>query len=75
MLDLALQPAIDDAAMSNSQGEDDETRVLDRVDDPVVPHPDAPQVRVADQWSGAVRAGFSAKTIDRIDDAAGHGFV
>ena len=57
--------AIDAAAMGDPQRENQEFRPIDRVDDPVVPDPDPPQIRIADERSSAAssRSTGSAGTL------------
>ena len=56
--------------MGDPQCENHELRVFDRVDDPVFADPDAPQVWISNERSGAARMRVDAQGFDSLDDAA-----
>ena len=62
--------AVNRAAMGDPQCENDEFRVFDRVDDPVVADPDPPEVWISDERSCAARSRADAQGVDGLDDAA-----
>ncbi len=62
--------SVDVAAMRNSQHENHELGVLDRIHHPVVADPDAPQARVADERSSAWWPRLFHQGVDRADDTS-----
>src|SRR5674476_1473129 len=62
--------AIYRAAMGDSQCENHEFRVFDRVDNPVVTDPDPPEIWISDERSCAARSRADAQGVDGLDDAA-----
>ncbi|MEA2189803.1 MAG: hypothetical protein QOK16_4814, partial [Solirubrobacteraceae bacterium] len=61
--------------MGDSQREDHEVGVLDRVDDTVVTDPDAPQAWLADERSSAARSRFHAEAIDALGNSTGNRLI
>lgn len=62
------QVAVGAAAVSHAQHQNDEFGVPNRVDHPVVANADAPQVGLADKWSGTIRSWGGGQRVDCPDD-------